>query len=89
MILSNGLGQTLAFIKSKSKEANAYELIYTHLTAYMKSEVTTMISMPQEISDLTEWVISMESPKYKHANQEILAFLNWLRRFAEGMIEGE
>jgi len=106
MILSNGLGQTLAFViskrqKSKKKDGqelrpgsqenpkNAYDLIYQQLTEYMKSQHTSTIQMPQDKDDLTEWVISCDSSIYRYITQEILAFLNWLKRFAEGMIEEE
>jgi len=88
MILSNGLGQTLAFIKAKSEKGNAYDLIYSQLTEYMKSAHTVRIQMPKEKNDFVEWVISCDSSKYRYITQEILAFLNWLRRFAEGLIEG-
>jgi len=89
MILSNGLGQTLAFVKAKSDKGNAYDLIYSQLTEYMKSAHTVRIQMPKEKNDFVEWVISCDSSKYRYITQEILAFLNWLRRFAEGLIEGE
>jgi CRISPR-associated protein Cmr5 len=89
MILSNGLGQTLAFIKAKSEKGNAYDLIYQQLTEYMKSDQTARIKMPQEENDLVEWVISCNSSTYRYITQEILAFLNWLKRFAEGLIEVE
>lgn len=87
MILSNGLGQTLAFVKAKSEEGNAYDLIYKQLTEYMKSESTSRIKMPHDKTDLVEWVISCNSSDYRYIAQETLAFLNWLKRFAEGMIE--
>ena len=89
MILSNGLGQTLAFIKSKSEKGNAYELIYEQLTEYMRSPYTTRMQMPEDKKELIDWVISCDSEKYRYITQEILAFLNWLRRFAEGLIEEE
>ena len=89
MILSNGLGQTLAFIKAKSEKGNAYDLIYSQLTEYMKSAHTVRIQMPKEKNDFVEWVISCDSSKYRYITQEILAFLNWLKRFAEGLIEVE
>jgi len=89
MILSNGLGQTLAFVRAKSETGNAYDLIYKQLTEYMKREHTARIRMPQELVELLEWVISCDSSKYRYITKEILAFLNWLRRFAEGLIEGE
>ncbi|HON72169.1 MAG TPA: type III-B CRISPR module-associated protein Cmr5 [bacterium] len=89
MILTNGLGQTLAFIKSKSEKGNAYSLIYDQLTEYMKSDSTLKIQMPSGESDLVKWVISSDSVTYRYIEQEILAFLNWLKRFAEGLIEEE
>ncbi len=102
MILSNGLGQTLAFIVAKRKKdnergkagsennpKNAYDLIYKHLTDYLRSNSSVRITMPQERSDLLEWVISCDSAEYRHITQEVLAFLNWLKRFAEGMSEEE
>ncbi|MBO8152649.1 MAG: type III-B CRISPR module-associated protein Cmr5 [Candidatus Marinimicrobia bacterium] len=102
MILSNGLGQTLAFIISKkqkqkenrppgSKEnpKNAYDLIYKQLTEYMKSNHTSRISMPHNESDLIKWVISCNSTDYRYITQELLALLGWLKRFVEGLIEEE
>ncbi|WP_353686778.1 type III-B CRISPR module-associated protein Cmr5 [Thermodesulfovibrio sp. 3462-1] len=89
MVLSNGLGQTLAFVKAKSKKENAYDLIYKQLTEYMKSNHTTRISMQQSEADLVKWVISCNSQDYRYITQEILAFLQWLKRFAEGLIEEE
>ncbi len=87
MILTNGLGQTLAFVKAKSEKGNAYELIYEQLTAYLRSNSTARISMPPGENDLVKWVISCDSKDYRYITQELLAFLNWLKRFAEGMIE--
>jgi len=87
MILSNGLGQTLAFIKAKSKDGNAYELIYEQLTNYIKSECPSRIKMPQDKNDLVEWVIGLKSIHYSYVTEELLSFLNWLKRFAEGLIK--
>ncbi len=88
MILSNGLGQTLAFILSKKSNGNAYDLLYQQITDYLKSDSTSRIKM-EGGKDLTEWVISLSSAEYRYVTQEILTFFNWLKRFAEGMIEGE
>jgi CRISPR-associated protein Cmr5 len=89
MILTNGLGQTLAFIVAKRENGNAYDLIYKQLTEYMKSESTVRIQMPKNKEDLLEWVIFCDSQKYRYITEELLAFLNWLKRLAEGMIEEE
>ncbi|MCS7245541.1 MAG: type III-B CRISPR module-associated protein Cmr5 [candidate division WOR-3 bacterium] len=89
MIISNGLGQTLAFVFAKKKNGNAYDLIYRQITDYLKSDATARIRMPNNQNELIKWVISLNSYEYRHVTEEILAFLNWLRRFAEGMIETE
>lgn len=89
MILSNGLGQALAFVKAKSKDGNTYDLIYKQITEYLKGNSTSRIQMPSDKTELIEWVISCDSADYRYITQEILAFLNWLKRFAEGMIEEE
>jgi len=89
MILSNGLGQTLAFIKAKSnsKSGDAYKLIYEQLTNYLKSEYPSRIKMPQNENELIKWVINLDSTNYRHLTEELLSFLNWLKRFSEGLIE--
>ncbi|QSZ27588.1 type III-B CRISPR module-associated protein Cmr5 [Aceticella autotrophica] len=87
MIFTNGLGQTLAFIKAKAEKGNAYELLYLQISEYMKSPHTIRIKMPEDANDLLKWVISCDSPEYRYITQEVLAFLNWLKKFAEGRIE--
>ncbi|MCR4432002.1 MAG: type III-B CRISPR module-associated protein Cmr5 [Tepidanaerobacteraceae bacterium] len=87
MILTNGLGQTLAFVKAKSDKETAYKLLYVQITEYIRSDQTVRIKMPQEKSDLVEWAVSCSTTEYRYITQEMLVFLNWLRRFAEGMIE--
>lgn len=89
MILSSGLGQTLAFVFAKSKEGNAYKLIYDQITEYLKSDFTSSIKMPPDKNDLIEWVVSLDSHSYRYVTQEIISILNWLKRFAEGMIKDE
>lgn len=87
MILTSGLGQTLAFVKAKAKNHKTYELLYTQMTEYLKGDTAARVKMPEERSDLGEWIVSCDSQHYRYATQELLAFLNWLKRFAEGRIE--
>ncbi len=90
VIKTNGLGQTLAFIKSKQKgeaDGNAYNLIYKQLGEWLKDCPNAVI--PKNGDDLIEAVINLSSQDYRVATSETLALLNWMRRFADGMIEGE
>ena len=78
MILNNGLGATFAFIYSKKKEGNAYELI--------DKQVLRWFSLDEK-EDLVKWIIDQESQEYRATTNEVLALFNWLKRFADGMIE--
>lgn len=87
MVLNNGLGQTLAFIKSKSKGGSAYEIILKQLTSYFKNYFQARVRIAQD--DILPWVISLSSEDYRFVTEELLSLINWMKRFAEGMIESD
>ena len=39
--------------------------------------------------DLVKWIICLDSSEYRAVTNEVLALFGWLKRFADGMIEGE
>ena len=94
LIQTNGLGNTLAFIISKGnanntkKKNNAYDLIYEQITQWLRTKESGYELWPEN-KGLLEFVISMPSTPYRQITYEVLALLNWLRRLAEGMIEGD
>ena len=94
LIQTNGLGNAMAFIISKGKannskqKKNAYNLMYKQIAQWLRSEDSGCELLPEN-KDLLEFVISKPSTIYRQITSEILALLNWLRRLAEGMIEGE
>lgn len=94
LIQTNGLGNTLAFITSKGNanntknKNNAYDLIYEQITQWLRTGDSGCELLPEDIG-LLEFVISKRSTTYRQITSEILALLNWLRRLAEGMIEGD
>lgn len=81
MVLTNGLGQTLAFMNAKK---GSYYLIYLQLENYIK-KFTNYLNDTR----LLNFVISTDSYKYRHITNEAFSFMNWLKRFSEGMIEGD
>jgi CRISPR-associated protein Cmr5 len=90
MILNCGLGQSLAFVKAKAKDNKAYKLLYSQITEYLKeSNTTTRIKMLESKTDVVEWVVSCDTSEYRLITKELLSFLTWLKRFAEGKIEKE
>ena len=101
MILNNGSGATFAFIYSKgqkySKKKNkkagekenpkdAYDLISYQIDDWFKNH--SFIQKKSD-NDLVEWIINLDSSEYRAVTNEVLALFNWLKRFADGMIEGE
>jgi len=87
-IKTNGLGATFAFVKSKAKDGNAWELIYKQIFEWLIKDDKKFIGLPDG-KDLILKIISLNSPEYRAVTVEVLAFFNWLKRFADGLIEEE
>jgi len=98
MILTNGLGATFAFVYSKQKKEdkqkrkvgdeknpkNGYDLIYKQVDEWLKQ-----CHIQKSNDELIKWIIDQDSQLYRATTNEVLALFNWLKRFADGMIEGE
>ena len=89
MIKTNGLGAALAFAFSKGKDGNAWEILYNDVKSWLQQVQKKFLLGNHASNELVEAVIKLESPHYRAVTVEVLAFLNWLRRFAEGLIDGE
>ncbi len=80
-IINSGLGQALVFIqaKAKSKKTNL-QLLDAHLTDWTlrKRELPGSKS-----NSLLESIINGDSEFLRRATDEVLAYLQWLNRFAE------
>lgn len=83
MIKTNGLGATLAFISSKNER---YNLIYEQLSNWF--EQSHLFDYDGE-KTFVDYVVTVDSSTYRALTIETLAFFNWLRRFAEGLINEE
>jgi len=80
LVITNGLGQTLAYLKAKAKneQSDHYGLMYRHLSRW------TMGTVSPQGGDLLRWVQGeADSVTYRWATVEALAYLGWLKRFAE------
>lgn len=93
MIKINGLAATLTFMKASSnkKDGKAYKLLYEDIDGWLKSAdcpVSSVYSGSQG-NGVLENVIYLDSGPYRAITQEVMEFINWVRRFAEGMIEDE
>jgi CRISPR-associated protein Cmr5 len=84
-IKTNGLGSALAFIKAK--DARAYDLLYQDIGDWLTTNERAYLLDGAEGDDLVEQIVSLDSTAYRAVTREVLAYLSWLRRFAEGLID--
>lgn len=68
LIKVNGLGATLAFMKSKGK---TYNIVYDQITEWLKADGKKLIEIE---NDLVESIISLNSSNYRTVTNEVLAF---------------
>lgn len=94
LIKTNGLGAAYAFVLSKKDESQqkkgyAYKLIYDQTQEWLASDNKKFLLRGKENQDLVKVLTELNSHEYRAVTVEVLALLNWLRRFAEGLIEGD
>lgn len=76
MIQTDGLGATLAFLQAKGEEHHLYA--YSHLGDWL--------TQPEQFDfkgDLLAWLLNQSTSVYRQVTNETLAYLVWLKRFAE------
>ena len=81
LIMTNGLGNTLGYLKSKGKKHHE-ELIGNINRWATKREFGG--------DDILEWIIDGGTSSFQvmQASREVLCMLNWLKRFATAELEG-
>ncbi|MCE7946719.1 MAG: type III-B CRISPR module-associated protein Cmr5 [Chloroflexi bacterium CFX4] len=79
LIQTDGLGQMLAFLLAKAggNEQSEHGLAYAHIADWIKQEF--------KLTDnkLIEWLLRQSTADYRRTTAEVLAYINWLKRFAE------
>ncbi len=93
MVLTNGLGATLAFLRAKAThkpdkqptaDNKANRLAYEHVSLWVTREIDGTSG-----KNLLETICDEDSNYYRRATTESLSYLNWLRRFVEAEGLGE
>jgi CRISPR-associated protein Cmr5 len=84
-IQANGLGQTLAFWRAKGydkgKPRNDDE--HSRLLQDLSAWITSQLNITGR-ADLVAWICNEASvSEYRRATAEAIAFLSWVKRFAE------
>jgi CRISPR-associated protein Cmr5 len=88
--LTNGLGQTLAFLCSKGKKEGRFKADSEHAALYRHISKWVAKEMDWGGDDLLTRLIDEDtgSDDYRRATTETLAYLVWLKRFAEAELKG-
>ncbi|MCD6276616.1 type III-B CRISPR module-associated protein Cmr5 [candidate division WOR-3 bacterium] len=93
MIINNGLGNALAFELSKSSgasdasgEKKAHHQILCHIQEFVNEYLDNTVNDKEK---LIEKIMSLDTHTYMFWTEQILLYLNWLRRFVEGLIAKE
>ncbi len=98
MILNNGLGATFAFMFSKrlKKDGEVYNAIAENIYDWIiKDENKYLLTLDSKknaqdkLEELMNQVIELPSSEYRMVSNEILSLLAWMKRFVEGLVEGE
>jgi CRISPR-associated protein Cmr5 len=77
----NGLGQALAFWNAKRQKEAHYKDLLAHVSDWVMDQLHKPHDTPNALLD---WVInSASTEEYRRATSEAMAFLAWLKRFAE------
>jgi len=78
MIQVNGLAQTVSFYRTKKEQ---HGVILKHLYDHLLQNELIEGNANQ---DLVETVISLNSENYRIVTSEVMSYLQWLKRFADG-----
>jgi CRISPR-associated protein Cmr5 len=84
MIQINGFAQTLAFLQAKEAKSEAHKLLFGQLCTWVGERMKL-----EQPAELLNWLLkTAQRDQYRQATAECMAFGLWLRRFAEGTLEG-
>ncbi len=84
MIMNNGLGNTLAFSKEKG-----WNDVIKSIVSWLKEPDCSAHQSDINENNIMERVLSLNSEEYRLLTGEILAYLNWLRRFSSALSKEE
>lgn len=84
MIHINGLGQAAAFYKSKG---DTHKLIYDLLSEWLTDKKYNQVYAGK--GDLIEAITTQDMHKYRLAQAEAQALMDWVKKFAKAYMAGD
>jgi CRISPR-associated protein Cmr5 len=96
LVLTNGLGQALAFLRAKGKDSRGrdrpeFQNLYRHISVWVSNQIYNAANDDKLLERLIGGVpgADCDSNAYRRATTETLAFITWLKRFAEAELRSE
>lgn len=91
LIKTNGLAATFAFMNTKNED-DAHIAIGNELISWLRTTDSTLDvklneGKSKKLNGIIEYLLSTSSDNYRVLTSETFAYMNWHRRFAEGMIK--
>lgn len=93
-VLTNGLGQALAFERAqaganpKGDDEQAHQQLYDNITDWLAKEGDGPALLPAG-KDLLEWLVHSSQHEYLAAHSETLAWANWHKKFCQAYLPRE
>jgi CRISPR-associated protein, Cmr5 family len=92
LILTNGLGNTLAFLFSKAKDHHLETIVIISNWLYKlegqnKQVNSGNVKEKEKIEQIMNDFVLDDVEKYMYYTDETLRLINWLRRFSDAMLE--
>ena len=85
LIQTNGIGQALAFYKSRTN-VQAARHVYRIVSAWLKVQFNIQGKKDEE--DILQWLTEQATPQqYRHAQAEAQAYLRWLKQLGKAQLK--
>jgi len=89
LLKANGFVATIAFLFSKqhSSSGAAHKLLCSQIARWLSNKGIVILASESTCDQFVEILVKMTYVEVRIASNETIAYFNWLKRFAEGMIE--
>ena len=87
LIKTNGLAATFAFMLTK-KDSPAYSTLGSDIIKWLAtSNPAVSADGDRVLPNFLDYLLNIQSDEYRLLTNEVLSFMNWHRRFVEGLIK--
>ncbi len=87
LIKTNGLAATFAFMLTK-KDSHSYKALGSDIVKWLATSNPGISGDGERVLPVfLDYLLNIKSDEYRLITNEVLSFMNWHRRFVEGLIK--